>query len=41
MSDLGNKKVFSENFNYYMKLYNKDRNKICDDLKFKYSTVRD
>lgn len=41
MSDLGNKKVFSENLNYYMTLNNKDRNKICEDLKLNYSTVRD
>lgn len=41
MSDLGNKQVFSENLNYYMTLYNKDRNKICKDLGFKYSTLRD
>lgn len=41
MSDLGNKQVFSENLKHYMSLYNKDRNKICRDLNFKYSTVRD
>jgi len=41
MSDLGNKQVFSENLKYYMKLYNKDRNKLCKDLGFKYSTLRD
>lgn len=41
MSDLGNKQVFSENLNYYMKLNSKDRTKICDDLKLNYSTVRD
>lgn len=41
MSDLGNKKVFSENLNYYMKLNNKDRNKICKDLGFKYTTLRE
>lgn len=41
MSDLGNKKVFSENLKYYMSLYNRDRNKICKDLGFKYSTLRD
>lgn len=41
MSDLGNKQVFSENLKYYMKLYNKDRNKLCEDLGFKYSTLRD
>lgn len=41
MSDLGNKQVFSENLKYYMTLNNKDRNKICEDLKLNYSTVRD
>lgn len=41
MSDLGNKEVFSENLNYYMKLNDKDRMDICNDLDFKYSTVRD
>lgn len=41
MSDLGNKKIFSENLNYYMSLYEKDRAKICNDLNFKYSTLRD
>ena len=41
MSNLGNKEVFSKNLNYYMNLYNKDRNKICKDLELKYSTVRE
>ncbi len=41
MNDLGNKKVFSENLNYYMKLNNKDRTKICNDLGFKYTTLRE
>lgn len=41
MSDLGNKQVFSENLKHYMTLYNKDRNKMCKDLGFKYSTLRD
>lgn len=41
MSDLGNKQVFSENLNYYMKLNNKDRTKICNDLGFKYTTLRE
>lgn len=41
MSNLGNKQVFSENLNYYMKLNNKDRTKICNDLGFKYTTLRE
>lgn len=41
MSDLGNKKVFSENLRYYMKLNNKDRTKICNELGFKYTTLRE
>ena len=38
MSDLGNKEVFAKNLKYYMKYYNVDRNKICDDLKIPYTT---
>ncbi len=41
MSDLGNKQVFSNNLKYYMKLNEKDRTNICNDLKLNYSTVRD
>lgn len=41
MSDLGNKKVLAENLNYYMNLNRVDRNKLCDDLGFKYTTVRE
>lgn len=41
MSDLGNKEVFAENLNYYMNLNRVDRNKLCDDLGFKYTTVRE
>jgi repressor LexA len=41
MSNLGNKKIFSENIKYYMNLFNKDRNKICRDLNFKYTTLTD
>lgn len=41
MSDLGNKKVFAKNLNYYMKINNIDRNKICKDLDFNYTTVRE
>lgn len=38
MSDLGNKKIFSENLKYYMQLNEKDRNDICRDLGFAYTT---
>lgn len=41
MSDLGNKEVFAENLNYYMNLNRVDRNKLCEDLGFKYTTVRE
>jgi len=41
MSDLGNKEVFSQNLNFYMKLHKKDRNKVAKDLGLNYSTVRD
>lgn len=38
MSDLGNKEIFSKNLKYYMELNNKDRNDVCRDLKFPYTT---
>ena len=38
MSDLGNKEIFSKNLKYYMELNNKDRNDVCHDLKFPYTT---
>ena len=38
MSDLGNKEIFAKNLKYYMELNNKDRNDICRDLKFPYTT---
>lgn len=41
MSDLGNKEVFSKNLKYYMNLYNVDRNKLCQSLGFKYTTLTD
>lgn len=41
MSDLGNKEIFSKNLQYYMSLYNKDRNDVCKDLDFKYPTFSD
>lgn len=41
MSDLGNKEIFAKNLNYYMNLNNVDRNKLCNDLDFNYTTVRE
>lgn len=41
MSNLGNNEIMSENINFYMSLLGKDRNKVCDDLGFKYSTFSD
>lgn len=41
MSDIGNKKIFSSNLKYYMNINNVDRNKLCNDLGFKYTTVRE
>jgi transcriptional regulator with XRE-family HTH domain len=41
MSNLGNKKVFSNNLQYYMQILNKDRSKICKDLNIKYTTLTD
>lgn len=41
MSDLGNKEVLAHNLNYYMKLYNKSRNDICDVLEIPYTTLAD
>lgn len=41
MSDLGNKKVFATNLNYYMNINGIDRNKLCEDLEFNYTTVRE
>lgn len=41
MSDLGNKEVLAKNLNYYMTLRGKDRNDICNDLGFKYTTLTD
>lgn len=41
MNDLVNKEVFAKNLNYYMNLNRVDRNKLCNDLGFKYTTVRE
>lgn len=41
MSDLGNKNVFANNLNYYMKINNIDRTKICQSLDIPYTTLTD
>ena len=41
MSGLGNKEIFSRNLRNLMQKYGKDRNQICDELGFKYSTFSD
>lgn len=41
MSNLGNKEIMSKNIKYYMDINNKDRNQVCKDLGFKYSTFTD
>ena len=41
MSNIGNKKVFSENLERLMKERGKSRNDICQALNFKYSTFSD
>ena len=38
-NDLGNKKIFAENLQRYMEQHGVDRNKLCADLDFKYTTV--
>lgn len=38
-NDLGNKKIFAENLQHYMDMHGVDRNKLCADLDFKYTTV--
>lgn len=41
MKNLENKEIFSENLKYYMDKNNVDRNKLCEDLGFKYMTLSD
>ena len=41
MSDLGNKQIMSENIQRLMDSHGIDRNKICADLGFKYTTFTD
>ena len=40
-TQLGNKKIMAKNIQYYMDLYNKTRNDICQDLGIKYTTFTD
>jgi len=40
-TQLGNKKIMAKNIQYYMDLYNKSRNDICQDLGIKYTTFTD
>ena len=41
MSDLGNKKIFAKNLNYYMEINKKSRIEVCRDLEIPYSTYTD
>lgn len=41
MSNLGNKKIMSENLQRYILRSGKDRRVICEDLGFSYSTFND
>ncbi|MFR1015258.1 LexA family protein [Veillonella sp.] len=41
MSDLGNKEIMASNIKYYMERHGIDRNKVCADLGFKYTTFTD
>lgn len=41
MTDLGNKEVFAKNLRLIMKVQNKERNQVCSDLGFKYTTFAD
>lgn len=38
MADAESKKIFAQNLRYYMNMYEKDRNQICQELNIKYST---
>lgn len=41
MSNLGNKEIMSKNIQYYMELYGKTRQEMCDSLGVKYTTFTD
>ena len=41
MSSLGNKEIMAKNIQYYMELYGKTRQEMCDSLGVKYTTFTD
>ena len=41
MDEKNNRKIFAQNLDFYMKINNIDRVKLCNDLKIKYTTLRD
>lgn len=41
MSNLGNKEIMAQNIQYYMELYGKTRQEMCDSLGVKYTTFTD
>lgn len=41
MSELGNKEVMAKNIKRLMNMHNKDRNDVCKELGFKYTTFTD
>lgn len=41
MGALGNKDIMSKNIKYYMGIKGKDRNEMCEDLGFPYTTFAD
>lgn len=41
MSSLGNKEIIAKNIQYYMELYGKTRQEMCDSLGVKYTTFTD
>ena len=41
MSSLGNKEIMAKNIQYYMELYGKTRQEVCDSLGVKYTTFTD
>lgn len=41
MDALGNKEIFSRNLRNLMERFGKDRNQVCSDLNFKYTTFAD
>ncbi|WP_203268793.1 helix-turn-helix domain-containing protein [Streptococcus uberis] len=41
MTSEKSREIFAKNLDYYMHRKGVDRNKLCEDLNFKYTTVRD